>query len=257
MVTARIKNASKLPNATGRGNDRQRRVLLMPDRNIAHHITVWNILSLTYIMHGRTNNHIHVLSPHPHPLLKTTLYELYCCCWWLLASPCPSFYDLLFLEYIPNALWMDAVLWALVFTLHLKCGCLWNGLEWNGKKSLCLIFASYQLQRSLQFHLPVSLFPWRLMIKCRAFEMVSSLCFHWLFKIVLITTTEISNFYHWNETKWSAVGEEKLKAIIWTPLGILALFHLYIVCTFPIQYYNMEDICNTMPSIFGFKVQHN
>lgn len=124
------------------------------------------------------------------------------------------------------------------------------------KKSLCLIFACYQLRLSLQFHLPFSLFPWRLIIKCRAFEMVSSLCFQWLFKIVLITMTEIGKFYHGNDTKWSAAGEEKLKAIIWTPLEILALFHLYSVRRFPIQYYNMEDICNTMLSIFGFKVHH-
>lgn len=41
------------------------------------------------------------------------------------------FYDLLYLQYIPNALWIDVVLSALAFTLHFKCGCLWNGLEWN------------------------------------------------------------------------------------------------------------------------------
>lgn len=63
-----------------------------------------------------------------------TQCEFYRCWQWLLASLCASFYDHLYLEYIPNALWIDVVLWALAFTLHLKCGCLWNGLEWNGKK---------------------------------------------------------------------------------------------------------------------------
>lgn len=150
--------------------------------------------------------------------------------------------------------------WMLYFEL-LSSPYIWNvavcEMDWNEmeKKSLCLIFASYQLRLLLLFHLPLSLFPWRSMIKCRAFEMVSFLCSQWLFKIVLITMTEIGKFYHGKETKWSAAGEEKLKAIIWTPLGILALSYLYFVCRFPIQYYNMEDICNTM-SLFGFKVQH-
>lgn len=71
MVTTGIKNASKLLSATGRSNDRRRRVLLMPDRNIPHYINIPNILCLTYIMHRHTNNHIHVSSPPPHPLLKT------------------------------------------------------------------------------------------------------------------------------------------------------------------------------------------
>lgn len=79
------------------------------------------------------------------------------------------FYDLLFQECIPNALWIDAVLWAPAFTLHLKCGCLWNGLEWyDGGDGLggvggegknrggpCLIFASHQLRLSPGFHRPL------------------------------------------------------------------------------------------------------
>lgn len=89
-------------------------------------------------MHQCTNNHIHISSPSP-PLVHTeqwncTQHKFYCCWQWLLTSLCPSFYDLLYPQYIPNALWIDVVLWALAFTLHFKCGCLWNGLEWNGKK---------------------------------------------------------------------------------------------------------------------------
>lgn len=125
-------------------------------------------------------------------------------------QPLPIFfYDLLFQECIPNALWIDAVLWALAFTLHLKCGCLWNGLEWYGgggrkkerkkNEGPCLIFASHQLWLSLRFHLPHSLVSLRrLMMKCRAFEKkkkrkkkASSRCLQWLFKIALITTTGI------------------------------------------------------------------
>lgn len=34
----------------------------------------------------------------------------------------------------------------------------WNEME---KKSLCLIFTSHQLRLSLQFHLALSLSPWR------------------------------------------------------------------------------------------------
>lgn len=169
--------------AAERRNDsrRQQCVLWMPDRIVPHYANVRNYLSLTY----RHQSHTHIVTLTS-PLVCTeqwsyTQYEFYCCWQWLLASLCPSFYDLLYLEYIPNALWIDVVLWALAFTLHFKCGCLWNGLEWNGKQSLCLIFTSHQLLLSLQFHLPLSHSPWRLMRKCPAFEMVSSLCLQWLF----------------------------------------------------------------------------
>lgn len=137
MVTTGIKNASKLPSATGRSNDRRRRVLLMPDRNIPYYVNVRNILSLTYIMHQCTNNHIHVSSPPPHPLLKTIeLHSVWIVLLLTMAAcqPLSIFLRSLVSEYIPNALWIDAVLWALAITLHLKCGCLWNGLEWNGGK---------------------------------------------------------------------------------------------------------------------------
>lgn len=91
-------------------------------------------LSLAYIRRPRTNNRTSTPSPPPHLPLKIIEPHSEG------SAPSPTmaarqplpifFYDLLFQECIPNALWIDAVLWALAFTLHLKCGCLWNGLEW-------------------------------------------------------------------------------------------------------------------------------
>lgn len=190
MVTTGIKNASKLPSAK---EEWQQKDVMTAGGSVfsgclteLYHITPMyettspshtctNVLTITY--------HIITLTS---PLVCTKQwncfhYKFHCCWQWLLPSLCPSFYELLYPHHIPNASWMDVVLWALAFTLHSKCGCLLNGLEWNGKKNMCLISTSHHLILSLQFHLSLSLSSWRLMIKCSGVEMLSSLPLQWLF----------------------------------------------------------------------------
>lgn len=126
-------------------------------------------------------------------------------------NACPSFYDLLYLQYISNALWIDVVLWAHDFTLHFKCGCLWNGLEWNRggekKEPVSYFHLSPSLSLSLSdFSLPLSLSPWRLMIKMSSISFPSP-------------STTFSrwgdNNNHWNgsitrraESKWFDVARQ-------------------------------------------------
>lgn len=121
--------------------------------------TYTSVLTITY------STHIIALTSGTHWTMGR--HKFHCRWQWLLGSLCPSFYDYLYLQYISNAL-LIVVLWAHVFTLHFKCGCLWNGLEWKtgrGKKDPVSYFLLSPSLSLSYFSLPLSLSPWRLMIK--------------------------------------------------------------------------------------------
>lgn len=135
-----------------------------------------------------TNNHIHV---SPSPQQWNCTQHKFCCCWqWLLDGLCPSFYDLVYLQYFPNAPWID-VFWALAFTQHFKYGCLWNGLEWNGKRA-SVLFPTLTISFSyFCFICLLSHSPRRLMMKWPAFEMMSSFALMTVQDRAIITTAEM------------------------------------------------------------------
>ena len=82
----------------------------------------------------------------------------------------------------------------------------WNEME---KKRMCLIFTSHQLRLSLQFHLALSLSPWRWWDDLN--DKMSTI-WNGIFTLPSVTVQDSVNNNHWNgqiipmmETKWSSV----------------------------------------------------
>lgn len=98
---------------------------------------------------------------------------------------CPSFYDLSYLQYISNALWIDVVLWAHVFTHILNvdvCEMDWNEIE-GGKKSLYLISTSRHLSLSFTLWLQFASLTLSLEINDKNVQHFLSFAFNHFFKM--------------------------------------------------------------------------
>lgn len=128
-------------------NDSRRwRVLWMSDWIVPHYAIVRNNLSLTY-MHLCTNNHVHISSPLPHLLCaqnNVTAFSINSTVADNGFSPAsaPSFYDLLCLQYIPNALSS-----CLHTTFQMWMFVKWTGMKW-GKKRAGVLFPPLNISSS-------------------------------------------------------------------------------------------------------------